>query len=613
MTNTVLIKRSATANTVPTAGQLANGEIAINYADGNLFFKDSGGSVQTLASKKFVSVTGNITGGNVETGIVSATGNVIAGNLNAAGLSLSSNVVSALVSAANITTTANIAGGYFIGNGSQLTGLPASYNDANVATFLANFGSNTVSTTGNVTTGNLTVNGNITYVNSNVVTINDKFINVANNAATSGAANGGGLGVGPVDAEYATLTFNNGTTAWNTNIPLSVNGNVSGNYFVGNGSALTSITGASVTGNVANATYAVSAGSAGSAVTAEQVTFAVQANITGVGTLGNLSVSGNTTVGNLSTGGFVSATGNVTGNVFIGNGSQLTGITSSYGNANVVANLAALGSNPVSTTGNVTGGNVNAAGLSLSSNVISAINSTSNITTTANISANYYIGNGSQLTGVAGGTTTFSNTAPVSPAIGDVWIQANTAIQYVYFNDNTSNQWAEMEAYQSFSSGGGGTTNPSGANTQIQFNDGGSFGASASLTFNNSSNTLSTSTISATGNITGNVFIGNGSQLTGVTMSWSIANSNATMSVNRGYFVDTTGGAKTMTLPTGVTIGDTVRINDLAGTFGANNLTVARNGSNIQGVADDLVVSVNQSSFGLVYSNGTYGWKLLEF
>ena len=611
MTNTVLIKRSATANAVPTGGQLANGEIAINYADGNLFFKDSGGSVQTLVSKKFVSVTGNITGGNVDTGIVSATGNVIAGNLNAAGLSLSSNVVSALTSAANITTTANIAGGYFIGNGSQLTGLPASYSNANVATFLADFGSNVISTSGNVTAGNLTVNGNITYINSNVVTINDKFINVANNAATSGAANGGGLGVGPVDAEYATLTFNNGTTAWNTNISLSVNGNVAGNYFVGNGSALTSITGANVTGNVANATYAVSAGSAGSAVTAEQVTFAVQANITGVGTLGNLSVSGNTTVGNLSTGGFVSATGNVTGNYFIGNGSQLTGIAASYGNANVVANLAALGSNPVSTTGNITGGNLNAAGLSLSSNVISAINSTANITTTANISANYYIGDGSQLTGVAGGSTTFGNTAPVSPAIGDVWIQANTAIQYVYFNDNTSNQWAEMEAYQSFSSGG--TTNPSGANTQIQFNDGGSFGASANLTFNNSSNTLSTGTISATGNITGNVFIGNGSQLTGITMSWSIANSNATMSVNRGYFVDTTGGAKTMTLPTGVTIGDTVRINDLAGTFGANNLTVARNGSNIQGIADDLVVSVNQSSFGLVYSNGTYGWKLLEF
>ena len=411
MTNTVLIKRSATANAVPTSGQLANGEIAINYADGNLFFKDSGGSVQTLASQKFVSVSGNITGGNVNTGIVSATGNVTAGNLNAAGLSLSSNVVGALVSAANITTTANIAGGYFIGNGSQLTGLPASYSNANVATLLSNFGSNVISTTGNVTTGNLTVNGNITYVNSNVVTINDKFINVANNAATAGAANGGGLGVGPVDAEYATLTFNNGTTAWNTNIPLSVNGNVAGSYFVGNGSALTSITGANVTGTVANATYAVSAGSAGSAITAEQITYAIQSNITGVGTLGNLSVSGNTTVGNLSTGGFVSATGNITGSYFIGNGSLLTGIAvSSYGNANVVANLAALGSNPISTTGNVTGGNVlGGANVNATTHTGTTVSVTGNITGGnilggANVNATTHTGTTVSVTGnITGG------------------------------------------------------------------------------------------------------------------------------------------------------------------------------------------------------------------
>jgi hypothetical protein len=95
-------------------------------------------------------------------------------------------------------------------------------------------------------------------------------------------------------------------------------------------------------------------------------------------------------------------------------------------------------------------------------------------------------------------------------------------------------------------------------------------------------------------------------------MSWSIANSNATMSTNRGYFVDTSSSAITMTLPSGAVIGDTIRINDLAGTFATNNLTVGRNGSNIQGVALDLVVTVNQSSFGLVYSNSTYGWKLLE-
>ena len=124
-------------------------------------------------------------------------------------------------------------------------------------------------------------------------------------------------------------------------------------------------------------------------------------------------------------------------------------------------------------------------------------------------------------------------------------------------------------------------------------------------------------TVSVTGNITSSYFIGNGSLLTGISggggaFAWAIANSNITMSVNNGYFVDTTGGAKTMTLPSSASIGDTIRINDLAGTFASNNLTVARNGGNIQGVAEDLVVSVNQSSFGLAYSNGTYGWKLLE-
>jgi hypothetical protein len=65
--------------------------------------------------------------------------------------------------------------------------------------------------------------------------------------------------------------------------------------------------------------------------------------------------------------GVVSATGNISGNYFVGNGSQLTGIVSSYGNANVVANLAALGSNPVSTTGNITAGNLDAINLVINS------------------------------------------------------------------------------------------------------------------------------------------------------------------------------------------------------------------------------------------------------
>jgi hypothetical protein len=48
---------STTASTAPTAGNLANGELAINITDGILFYKDNAGAVQTLATKAATSGT----------------------------------------------------------------------------------------------------------------------------------------------------------------------------------------------------------------------------------------------------------------------------------------------------------------------------------------------------------------------------------------------------------------------------------------------------------------------------------------------------------------------------------------------------------------------------
>ena len=85
-----------------------------------------------------LNVTGNITGANLNTGAqVVATGNITGGNISTAGLitaagtiTSTANVVGGnirtvgLVSASgNITSAANVAGQFFIGNGSQLTGL----------------------------------------------------------------------------------------------------------------------------------------------------------------------------------------------------------------------------------------------------------------------------------------------------------------------------------------------------------------------------------------------------------------------------------------------------------------------------------------------------------
>lgn len=81
-----------------------------------------------------------------------------------------SNIIS---STGNITTTANISGDYILGNGSQLTGVVSSYGDANVVNLMSNFASNNISMTGNITTGNVTVSANIVSNNleaGNVIT-----------------------------------------------------------------------------------------------------------------------------------------------------------------------------------------------------------------------------------------------------------------------------------------------------------------------------------------------------------------------------------------------------------------------------------------------------------
>jgi len=278
-------------NLVTGAQVVASGVIqtGTGFSTGGYLSVDGDTDLHKTTVTGNLSATGNITAnvssffignGSQLTGIVSSYGNAnVVANLSALG----SNPVS---------TTGNISGNYFIGNGSQLTGLPATYGNSNVATFLSAYGSNTISTTGNIT-------GNYFIGNGSQLT---------GLAATYGNAN--------VVANLAALGTN----------PVSTTGNVTAGYFIGNGNFLTSIAGSNVTGTVANATYAATAGNATSATTAGTVTGNAQANITSVGTLTSLSVSGNTSSGNLLTGGMMSATGNVSGNFFIGNGSQLSSV-----------------------------------------------------------------------------------------------------------------------------------------------------------------------------------------------------------------------------------------------------------------------------------------------
>jgi len=110
------------------------------------------------------------------------------------------------------------------------------------------------------------------------------------------------------------------------------------------------------------------------------------------------------------------------------------------------------------------------------------------------------------------------------------------------------------------------------------------------------------------------VSLGSGASTSGfskdgaITWDSSIKTANTSITSGTGFFVDTTSAAITITLPSSPSVGDIVGMKDYAGTFGTNNLTIARNGSNIQGEANDSLISTNRASVVLVYADSTRGW-----
>lgn len=98
----------------------------------------------------------------------------------------------------------------------------------------------------------------------------------------------------------------------------------------------------------------------------------------------------------------------------------------------------------------------------------------------------------------------------------------------------------------------------------------------------------------------------------GGTIGWETFSSSILAEKGTGYFINTSAGVITVTLPASPEMGDTVRISDANGTFDVNKCIVARNGSNILGLAQDLACVVKNSTTTLVYLNATQGWKVTD-
>jgi hypothetical protein len=75
-----------------------------------------------------------------------------------------------------------------------------------------------------------------------------------------------------------------------------------------------------------------------------------------------------------------------------------------------------------------------------------------------------------------------------------------------------------------------------------------------------------------------------------------------------GYFVNTTSGVVTVTLPATPSAGDIISIKDYARTAGTNAINFCRNGSKMDGVCSSTGITTNGDSTTLIYVDGTKGW-----
>jgi len=334
---------------------------------------------------------------------------------------------------------------------------------------------------------------------------------------------------------------------------LNFGGNVSANYFIGNGSQLTGIV-AEASKKIANGTSNVNIATANGNVTV------------GVGGVANVAT---VTTGGVSVAGRISATGNIAGGYFVGNGALLTGlsggtsisngtsnvaITSSGGNVSIsvggVDDVALFTPTDIQLKGNVNIlGTVVAPGFDLESG---------NLALSGNITAQYFIGNGRNLTGIsatsaqqiANGTSNVN----IATANGNVTIGVGGAANVAIFTTTGQNLAGSLSASgnitaniitaNTFVGNISGNIQAAGSNTQVLFNDNNIVNALPGFTFDKTANVLSVS-----GNITtSGSFTGNGVGLTSTLVdqgndpnNWNTNLKMGVYTVNRNSWAGTTG------------------------------------------------------------------------
>jgi hypothetical protein len=312
------------------------------------------GSSELTWNETTLSVIGNVSASNANLG------NVVVANFFTGTLTTSSqpNITSVgtLLNAntsGNFSAAGNVIATTFLGNVEANTiaanayTAPVNSSDTELLYNKANVIDGTSKLTWNDTTNVFAVTGNINTTNANLgnLAVANYFTgvlttNVQPNITTVGSlaelsvvgtTNVGNLVTDGNVTLQQKLTTLDLTATGNTTTANLIAVNITAASFTGNGNGIHSLWGPSVLNVVANANYAAFAGQSNNSNYAGNITIASQPNITSVGTIVNLSVSGNVnTDGNGVFGDRVSAT------TFIGEAGNLSNIQGD----NVIGNVA---------------------------------------------------------------------------------------------------------------------------------------------------------------------------------------------------------------------------------------------------------------------------------
>ena len=95
------------------------------------------------------------------------------------------------------------------------------------------------------------------------------------------------------------------------------------------------------------------------------------------------------------------------------------------------------------------------------------------------------------------------------------------------------------------------------------------------------------------------------------TVNWctTAKTSPLTVASGNGYFINTSAGGITVTLPSSPSAGDIVAFKDYANTWDTNAVTVGRGGSKINGTCFCATLDTESQSVTLIYVDGTKGWQ----